>query len=302
MSVPMRVVGFATVLVLAGSGAAFAQPGGFLSGTDITFNSGASVQPIYDGWTKNPDGSYQMHFGYYNRNYVQQPSVPIGAQNSIEPGGPDRGQPTFFYPRYNRRVFSLTVPRDFGIKGEVTWTLTVNGKTEKAVGWLQPEWEIEAQSGRDPVMNAKNKPPSITVAAPAGPVNAGASLTLTAKVTDDGLPPAGKTRVGGTSENPPAFRPENAGVAPTNVPQLQRQRVPRINGLSVSWRVFRGPGPVVFEPAAVAVKDGQAVVNATFKTPGEYVLRAVANDTLATTPFDVKVVVTAAGGSAQGQQ
>jgi len=298
MSVPMRVVGFAAILVLVGARAAIAQPGGFLSGTDITFNSGQSVQPIFDGWTKNPDGSYQMHFGYFNRNFVQELSVAVGPQNTIEPGGPDRGQPTFFYPRYNRRMFSLTVPADFGIKGEVVWTLTTNGKTEKAVGWLQPEWEIEAQTGRDLAMLAKNKAPSIAVTGPAGPVAAGGRVTLTAKVTDDGLPPPGKARVGGTSENPPAFRPEGAGVAPTNVPQLQRPRPPRINGLSVAWRTFRGPGPVVFEPAAVAVKDGQAVVNATFKKPGEYVLRAIANDTAAQTPYDVKVVVT---GGAESQ-
>jgi hypothetical protein len=47
-------------------------------------------------------------------------------------------------------------------------------------------------------------------------------LTLTARVTDDGLPPPAKPRVGGNSENPPTFRPEAAATAPINLPQIQR--------------------------------------------------------------------------------
>ena len=48
---------------------------------------------------------------------------------------------------------------------------------------------------------------------------------------------------------------------------------------------------MVFEPEGVAVKDGQAATTATFKVPGEYVLQAVATDSAASTPFDIKVVV-----------
>jgi hypothetical protein len=48
---------------------------------------------------------------------------------------------------------------------------------------------------------------------------------------------------------------------------------------------------VAFDPEAVPVKDGQAVTTATFKVPGEYVLRALASDSAASTPFDVKVTV-----------
>jgi hypothetical protein len=38
-------------------------------------------------------------FGYMNSNWQQEFDIPIGAQNAIEPGGPDQGQPTHFYPR-----------------------------------------------------------------------------------------------------------------------------------------------------------------------------------------------------------
>jgi hypothetical protein len=287
------VIAVAVALVGLAAGEATAQPGGLLSGTDIQFNSGQSVQPIFDGWTRNADGSYQLHFGYLNRNYVEELHVPVGADNTVEPAGPDRGQPTYFYTRFNRRLFSVTVPRDFG-KGEIVWTLKTNGKTEKAVGWLQAEWEIEGSAGTE---KTKNVAPAITVAAPAAPVTLSTKLPLTAKVTDDGLPPPGKARVGGTSENPPAFRPDSKHTPPVNVPSVQRAPRSRIPGLSVAWRVWRGPAGVTFEPAALAVKDGQASTTATFKKPGEYVLRAIANDSAATTIQDIKVVVTAVSSS-----
>jgi hypothetical protein len=68
-----------------------------------------------------------------------------------------------------------------------------------------------------------------------------------------------------------------------------------VTGLSVAWLVWRGPAAVNFEPAVVPVKDGRAVVNATFSKPGEYVLRARATDSVATTVRDIKVVVSDSG-------
>ncbi|MCY4510107.1 MAG: hypothetical protein OXG35_24575, partial [Acidobacteria bacterium] len=67
---------------------------------------------------------------------------------------------------------------------------------------------------------------------------------------------------------------------------------PRFRGLRVSWIVGGGPAGVSFEPAAtVAVEDGQAAVTAAFTAPGDYVLRATANDNLLTTEHDVAVTV-----------
>jgi hypothetical protein len=58
----------------------------------------------------------------------------------------------------------------------------------------------------------------------------------------------------------------------------------------VSWIVWRGPADVDFSRAEI---DGdKRTVTATFKKPGEYVLRAVANDTQKTSdPLYVKVAV-----------
>ena len=72
--------------------------------------------------------------------------MPVGAGNSIQPDGPDRGQPTYFYTRFNRLLFSVKVPADFG-KRELVWTLTVRGRTERAIGWLKAEWEIDESAG-----------------------------------------------------------------------------------------------------------------------------------------------------------
>ena len=60
------------VLPLAAAGQGNPEPLGF------KFNNGQSVQPIFEGWARNPDGTFSMYFGYINRNYVETPAVPVG--------------------------------------------------------------------------------------------------------------------------------------------------------------------------------------------------------------------------------
>lgn len=148
------------------AGAAHGQPPDDLR---IRYNSGQSVVPVFEGWQRKPDGSFDMVFGYLNRNYVEEVIVPVGQNNHIEPDGPDRGQPGYFYPRLNRFVFRINVPKNWG-SAPLVWTLTAYGKTEKAFGSLAPAWEI------DPVVEIQNsggggpdetvasaQPPSITI-------------------------------------------------------------------------------------------------------------------------------------------
>ena len=193
----------------------------------LKYNRGQNVQPIFQGWSRNPDGSFEMYLGYLNRNYIEEIHVPIGPDNHIEPGGPDRSQPTYFYTRVHRTIFSVTVPADWGDK-RLVWTLTVHGKTEQAVAWLQPEWEIDPVSGgRSPsAEEASNQPPTISVD-PAGTVTLPVSLTLTAVVTDDGLPVAREStprpRAIG-QETPPLLQPQpGAAEAPTNPARAARE-------------------------------------------------------------------------------
>src|SRR5437588_6546246 len=85
-------------------------------------DSGNSVTGAFEGWFKNADGTFSLLLGYYNRNQRQEIDVPIGAENRIEPGGPDRGQPTHFMPGRGWGLVSIKVAADFG-ENKITWTL-----------------------------------------------------------------------------------------------------------------------------------------------------------------------------------
>lgn len=291
------VHGGVALLFLAAVAPAAAQP----DNVNFRFNSGQPVQPIYEGWQRNPDGTVSMYFGYINRNYAQELAVPVGSSNSFSPGAADRGQPTLFYTRIHRQLFGVKFPGNWGKTQELTWAVTANGTVLKAVGWMQPEWEIDAESGGQTLNEEarKNKAPTVAVETPAT-VSLSNRLTLSAKVADDGLPkPREKKAVMIGQESPPTLLPlPSDAEVPVNVPNTTEPgRVRRGSGpqgLTVSWLVWRGPAAAIFAPeGAAGVKNGQAVVTATFKQPGTYMLRAKANDgALSSDAKDVTVTVT----------
>ncbi len=223
---------------------------------DPIHDSGQSVTGAFEGWFQNPDGTYSFLLGYFNRNQKQLLDIPAGPDNQIQPGGPDRGQPTHFLPRRQWGVFTVTVPKDFGDK-KLTWTITANGKTTSIPMRLNPLWIVEPYKDA----GVGNTPPIVRfrIEGPAfaGPPR-GIAESLTAKpgdalplilwVTDDG-------------KQPPEARPRRGPPA------------------SIFWSEFRGPGPVSFEnPRPPVDSEGKAATTATFSTPGEYILRAQAND------------------------
>ena len=285
-------------LALVAPPLADAQPNPY----NLKFRTGQTVQPIFEGWSRKPDGGFTMHFGYFNRNFVEEVHVPVGPDNHFEPGVPDTGQPTFFYPRAHRRVFSIDVPADFGDR-RLVWNLTTQGETLRAVGWLEATWETAARSAGGRRLSpeaARNTAPEIAVDAPAAAALQDGA-TLVARVTDDGLPVVREidpNRPRRGSNDPPTLQRGPDDIEPPhNVPSVPHRRgtglqQPRVRGLRVSWIVWRGPAGVTFEPAAtVAVEDEQAAVTAAFTVPGDYVLRATANDNLLTTEHDVAVTV-----------
>ena len=107
------------------------------------FSTGQDVVPVYEGWLRNPDGTFTFVFGYFNRNWKEELTIPPGPDNKIEPGPPDRGQPTYFLPRRQQWVFRVQVPKDWGQK-DLVWTITAHGRTEKAYAQLMPEEEMRA--------------------------------------------------------------------------------------------------------------------------------------------------------------
>lgn len=245
------------------------------------FSRGQDVVPVYEGWVRNADGTFSFVFGYFNRNWEEEPVVPAGPDNKIEPGPPDRGQPTYFLPRRQPWMFRVQVPKDWGQK-ELVWSITVHGRTEKAYATLTPDEEIlerliMTRGNLNPGEDDPNHPPSVSIA-PVAAASVASPLALTAMVTDDGLP---KPRV--RREPQPGANPQ----AQTN------NANPRYTaGLSVTWFQYGGPAKVMLEPAGpIPVANGQAVTTARFTAPGVYILRAMASDGALRTTADVTLTV-----------
>ena len=222
------------------------------------FDSGQDVQPIFEGWERNDDGSLTFHFGYLNRNYREQPSIPIGPTNHFSPGESDRGQPTYFYPRTHRYQFSVWAPSHMGsaFKDGLVWTVTHNGSEQRAIGWLQPEWEIDEDTivqnsgmgfSRPRSQRFENAPPDLIVDVTRSTVAVGDPLTVTARIDDDGLPSELPPQRPRRSRDPSLTPPVGTQATPDNISWYRRPRPPR-NGLSVLWVVHRGPAAAIIDP------------------------------------------------------
>ena len=156
-------------LSLAKLSAALAAAGGMLMcGQMLPFepphDSGQSVTGAFEGWFRNSDGSLSLLLGYYNRNQKQELDIPIGPNNRLEPGGPDRGQPAHFLVGRQWGMFTVKVPVNFG-ENKITWTIVANGKTTVIPASLKTDYEIspfiEAAVGNTPPVLAfeENWPP-----------------------------------------------------------------------------------------------------------------------------------------------
>src|SRR5688572_1257864 len=159
------------------------------------FNSGQTIAPVFEGWERNADGTFNMVFGYMNRNYEEILDVPIGPNNFLEPGSLDQGQPTYYYPRRQQFMFKVRVPADWGNK-DLVWTLTTRGHTEKAYATLKDFWEIDNnvlhqnRSGPGPQGAPNEGPKARLVGAASRTVAVGTPLPLAMTIEDDGLPTA----------------------------------------------------------------------------------------------------------------
>lgn len=236
-----------------------------------THESGSSITGAFEGWFQNPDGSYGLLLGYFNRNLRQEIDIPIGPENRIEPGGPDRGQPTHFLVGRQWGMFVIKVPRDFG-DNKITWTIVANGQTTTIPASLKPDYEIspfqEAAIGNTPPTirfnergpEAQGPRPVMTERS----VKVGTPLPLTLWVSDD------------------AKLTTSSGAPPRNL-NLDTP-------VTLRWSKYRGPGEVTFanprpsvekserKDASAPPYSGKATTTATFSEPGQYVLHIVAND------------------------
>ncbi len=262
------------VRALVGALALIAMPAIFApapaSAQSLAYNSGQNVAPAYEGWEETSEGKFFL-FGYMNRNWEQELDVPVGPENGFSPGPADQGQPTRFLPRRNRFVFRVKVPASFTEKDELVWTLTTNGKTEKAFASLREDYKVDdvvkaSETGAlgagssSPEVRA-NKPPVVKVQGNKTlTAKVGQPLSITTLVTDDGIPARRGTGVAGaavsnrgsaaaeranTTGSEAAVRVNRAMAPPSRV------TVGKNVGLHLSWFVYRGPGKVTFDPIQV---------------------------------------------------
>jgi hypothetical protein len=283
MASKFRLAGAAVVVLLATR----------LINGQITYTAGQNVVPVFEGWERNADGTFDMLFGYFNRNSQEIVDVPLGPDNKIDPAPADRGQPTHFFPLRNRYWFRVRVPTDFGSK-ELVWTLTSRGKTERAFATLNPNYVTGPTIQQLDIAGINlwwaeegvNKPPAIRVEGEGNRrVKVGEPLVLVASARDDGIPPAPKGS--------------------------ERRGRYAWHGLRVAWFIDRGAGAVMFDPPQFKVypdyggnspwtpgwvpppppPDGKYQVKATFAAPGQYVLRVMAHDGGLNATADVRVSV-----------
>jgi hypothetical protein len=254
--------------------AAGALAGGvFLSGQSMPEprrGFGASVTGAFEGWYYNEDGSRNFLVGYYNRNSTQELDVPIGPGNRIEPGGPDRGQPTHFLPGRQWGMFTVPVPKDFKDQDTITWTITANGQTTSIPLRVHPDYVMSpfkeiAVGNTPPVVRFEpggtptQGPLALLEKAPARTATVSAPLAVTVWAADD------MKYTNGTSAPLTGNRP----------------------AVVVRWSKYRGPGAVTFDKPRPELEklegganpfNGKATTTAKFSEPGDYVLHVIAND------------------------
>jgi hypothetical protein len=221
------------------------------------------IYPAYDGFLKNPDGSYTIAFAYFSHN-GEVVTVSPGPENSFAPEPGDRKQPITFRPGHWRFQCVMVVGPEFD--GKMVWNLTYAGTTTgTSQRMLQSNWNlVEGAEELKKIDYAKaprgvclNRAPIVRVLGatgrgrgtlPALSASVGENLSLFGSVSDEGLPREGK--------------------------------------LTVGWKMLKGPGTVKFEnPQA-------ARTHATFSAPGAYELELTANDSELSAETRVLVNVT----------
>tara|TARA_R110002072_G_scaffold170552_1_gene324084 strand:+ start:52208 stop:53155 length:948 start_codon:yes stop_codon:yes gene_type:complete len=273
--------------------------------TAQTYHKGQHIEPAYEGWEQNADGTYNFLFGYHNENWEEELDIPVGENNQFSPGDADRGQPTHFLPRRNRFTFKVQVPADWGDK-ELAWTVTANGVTRTAYATLAKDYVVDSVviasetgslgAGTSTPESRANTPPVVSIIGDTvRNVRVGEPLLLRAQVQDDGLPKPG---------NVGSFGSFGGATAKSAMARFMRApnriTVGKTNGLFLSWNIYRGEGEATFSPQQVkpwedtrasanspwgaywnpppVPEDGIYEATVQFDKPGQYILWARADD------------------------
>jgi hypothetical protein len=172
---------------------------------------GQDARPIYlqyEGYIKNPDGTFVLSFGYFSSN--EEPVVVSpGRENFFVPSPVDRGQPTAFLPGRHRFACTMVVAseRERQLQWSLLWADRTSRTTERG---LDPRYALDPASASRALRGVNlagaprgvclNHPPAVHVQSRAGRADAGsaqsvastsnvvAELELHGEVIDDGLP------------------------------------------------------------------------------------------------------------------
>jgi hypothetical protein len=228
---------------------------------DLGAQQNQPVYPAYDGFVKNPDGSYTLAFAYFSHN-ADVVSIAPGPNNSFAPTPGDRMQPTTFQPGHWRFQCVMVVGPEFD--GKMRWTLTYAGTTTgTSERMLQSNWNlVEGAAELSKIDYAKvpkgvclNRAPQVRVLGITP--RRGQVATLTAKVGEE-------LNIFGSAHD---------------------EGLPRGKSFVAEWKVLKGPGTVNFAPPA------SARTKATFSAPGTYELELTASDGELTSQTRLNVVV-----------
>jgi len=223
----------------------------------IPHERGQNVVPIFEGWYRDGAGTLHLSWGYLNRNFEEELTIPAGPDNRLEPGPSDQGQPTRFVARRQAGVFAVVVPKDLEAKllaekKTVSWTIRSRGVTTTIPAQLGPAYAIDALLQP----TTRNTPPSVRFEPPAA---------------------------AGPGQGPRGVRSAFKAVVSTPLPidvwvaGAPNAGTPQGRGVTLTWTPYRGTAPVRIDPAKPKMDaDGKASVRATFSEPGEYVLRVEA--------------------------
>lgn len=267
------------------------------------------VLPIFEGWYTNEDGTYDLCFGYFSLNRIEEVDIPVGPNNFIEPARFDGVQPTHFVPQGPRAgprdpsattvpgsgqggaqlagsrlegktcVFTVNVTEDEGRTERVWWNLIIDGQTYRVPG------HINARAYRvDNLVNSTGA--SMEEFAENLIFSGDAVAPIVRFIEPPGPDGRGKTgvRLGPVTARlgtPLAITLANS--LPVSALSTGRDlNLDEESGLSqqtLQWLKYSGPpGHVSFTPERSRVEVGTVPVEqttrVTFSQPGDYVLLA----------------------------
>ncbi len=259
------------------------------------------LAPFMEGWYENEDGTYTISFGYSNSN-LDTLYIPIGEDNLLDPAQFNGMQPTVFFPGHHRGIFTVTLPAEMKDQ-DVWWTLTkANGDVTRVPGRTSSiayelDWRPRPHGGLPPSVSFDSQPgvgrgPPGIMLERTQTVAVGSPLTLSVNAMDPSerdpdddrsqnvplrvvwsqLQGPGRVEFTRHESNmlPEAEEPDSAAVAAAIA----------AGGAAAAAAVarFRRRGSV--GPQIITLSDGRgtASVIVTFSVPGEYIMRARADN------------------------